>query len=289
MDNLRGALLMTLSMIAFAIEDMFIKLLADAISVGQILIMLGIGGSLAFGAIVLAKGEALFSRSMLSFPIFFRSFGDLTGAMAFVPAIALTPISSASAILQTTPLVVTLGAAVFLGERVGWRRWSAIVIGLIGVLLIIRPGLDSFEALSLLAVIAVFSLALRDLATRRTPQAISTMQLSFLGFVVIIPAGIALMVFAGAPLVAPNSGEWLYILCAQTIGLFAYYTIVAALRVGDVGFVTPFRYVRLVAALLIGVTVFDESPDALTLIGAAIIVVSGIYTLLREGKMRRNG
>ncbi|MGJ8617319.1 MAG: DMT family transporter [Sulfitobacter sp.] len=288
MDNLRGAVLMVLAMAGFAIEDMFIKLLADAVSVGQILTMLGIGGSLAFGAIVLAKGEALFSRNMLSFPILFRGLGDLFGALAFVSAIVLTPISSASAILQATPLAVTLGAAIFLREPVGWRRWTAIIIGLIGVLLIIRPGLDSFEVLSLLAVFAVFALALRDLATRRTPAAITTMQLSFLGFVVIIPAGLLLMVFTGSKLVALNGTEWAYVTSALTIGLFAYYAIVAAMRIGDVGFVTPFRYVRLVIALIIGVAVFGESPDALTLIGAAIIVASGIYTILRERKMRHS-
>lgn len=288
MDNLRGAVLMVLAMAGFAIEDMFIKLLADAVSVGQILTMLGTGGSLAFGAIVIAKGEALFSRNMLSFPILFRGLGDLFGALAFVSAIVLTPISSASAILQATPLAVTLGAAVFLGEPVGWRRWTAIIVGLIGVLLIIRPGLDSFEVLSLLAVFAVFALALRDLATRRTPKEITTMQLSFLGFVVIIPAGGVLMVFNGSTFVALSGTEWIYITAALSIGLCAYYAIVAAMRIGDVGFVTPFRYVRLVIALIIGVAVFGESPDALTLIGAAIIVASGIYTILRERKMRRS-
>jgi drug/metabolite transporter (DMT)-like permease len=279
---------MVLAMAGFALEDMFIKLLADAISVGQILTMLGIGGSLAFGAIVLIKGEALFSRNMLSGPIFLRGAGDLFGALAFVSAIVLTPISSASAILQATPLAVTLGAAIFLGEPVGWRRWSAIFVGLFGVILIIRPGMASFEVLSLLAVIAVFALALRDLATRRTPKDISTMQLSFLGFVVIIPAGLLLMFFTGSQFVSLNSTEWIYITAALTIGLFAYYGIVAAMRIGDVGFVTPFRYVRLVIALIIGVAVFGESPDALTLIGAGIIVASGIYTILRERNMRRH-
>ena len=288
MDNLRGAILMVLAMAGFAVEDMFIKLLADAVSVGQILTMLGVGGSMVFGAIVLARGDALFSRNMLSAPIILRGIGDLVGALAFVSAIVLTPISSASAILQATPLVVTLGAAIFLREPVGWRRWSAIAVGLIGVLLIIRPGLDSFEVLSLLALLAVFALALRDLATRRTPASIKTMQLSFLGFVAIIPAGIALMLAQGSPIVVMNALQTTYFSAALIIGLFSYYAIIAAMRIGDVGFVTPFRYVRLVIALVIGVAVFGESPDALTLIGAAIIVASGIYTILRERKVRHH-
>lgn len=285
MDNFRGAALMVLSMLGFALEDMFIKLLADAVSVGQILFMLGVGGSCVFGAVVLTQGRRLLTREMLSVPIGLRALGEIAGTMAFVSAIVLTPISSASAILQATPLVVTLGAALFLGETVGWRRWSAIIAGLLGVLLIIRPGMDSFSPLSLLAVIAVFALATRDIATRRVPPTISTMQLSFLGFVVIIPSGLILMGAQGTAFTPLAATEWLYISTALGIGLFAYYAIVAAMRVGEVSFVTPFRYARLLFALIIGIAVFDESPDALTLTGAAIIVASGIYTVWRERRL----
>jgi drug/metabolite transporter (DMT)-like permease len=247
--------------------------------------MLGLGGSLIFGAVVLAQGRALFSRDMLSLPIALRAVGEMLGTICFVSAIVLTPLSSASAILQATPLVVTLGAALFLGEPVGWRRWSAIIVGLFGVLLIVRPGMESFEALSLLAVAGVLFLATRDLATRRTPKEISTMQLSFLGFVVIIPAGLILMAGTGSAAVMLEGREWVYILSALGVGVCAYYAIVAAMRVGEVSFVTPFRYSRLLFALVAGIFVFGESPDALTLLGAAVIVASGIYTVWRERRL----
>lgn len=285
MDNFRGAALMVLSMLGFALEDMFIKLLAEALSVGQILAMLGLGGAIVFGGVVLAQGRRPLSRDMLNLPIALRGLGEILGTMCFVSAIVLTPISSASAILQATPLVVTLGAALFLGEAVGWRRWSAIIVGLMGVLLIIRPGMDSFQVLSLLAVGAVFALAMRDLATRRTPAIFSTMQLSFLGFLVIVPAGLVLMLAQGDGFVLPRGVEWAYFLGGMSIGIFAYYAIVAAMRVGEVSFVTPFRYARLLFALVIGVTVFGETPDALTLTGATVIVLSGIYTVWRERRI----
>ncbi|MDD9723075.1 DMT family transporter [Sulfitobacter sp. PR48] len=285
MDNFRGAALMVLSMLGFAFEDMFIKLLADALSVGQILVMLGLGGALVFGGVVVAQGRKPLSRDMLNLPIALRALGEIIGTMCFVSAIVLTPISSASAILQATPLVVTLGAALFLGEAVGWRRWSAIIAGLLGVLLIIRPGMESFQMLSLLAVGAVFALAMRDLATRRTPAVFSTMQLSFLGFAVVVPAGLILMAAQGDAFVLPRGIEWVYFLSGMSVGILAYYAIVAAMRVGQVSFVTPFRYARLLFALVIGVTVFGESPDALTLTGAAVIVLSGIYTVWRERRI----
>ncbi|MEP5730023.1 MAG: DMT family transporter [Sulfitobacter sp.] len=285
MGNFRGAVLMVLAMFGFALEDMMIKLLADAISVGQILFMLGIGGSIVFGAVVIFQGQPLWSRDMFSTTIALRALGEMIGSICFVSAFVLTSISSASAILQATPLVVTLGAALFLNEPVGWRRWSAILVGLFGVLLIIRPGLDSFEVLSLLAVGGVFCLAIRDLATRKVPASVSSMQLSFLGFVVIIPAGAALLLATGSIVVKPNTTEWGIFGLTLGIGLFAYYAIVAAMRVGEVSFVTPFRYTRLLFALVIGVAVFEESPDTLTLVGAFIIVASGIYTIWRERRL----
>ncbi|MGB3246392.1 MAG: DMT family transporter [Sulfitobacter sp.] len=287
MDNLRGALLMVLAMLGFAFEDMFIKLLSDGVTIGQILLMLGIGGGLVFGLIVRAQGRSIFDPALLSFPILLRALGEMVGTLGFVSAIVLTPISSASAILQATPLVVTLGAALFLGESVGWRRWSAILVGLFGVILIIRPGMNSFEPLSMLALLGVFGLAVRDIATRRVPETTSSMQLSCLGFLAVIPAGLGYMWMTGttyAPLDTPN---WIYFLSALVIGLFAYYAIVAAMRVGEVSFVTPFRYARLIFAMAIGITIFGERPDALTLLGSAIIVASGIYTVWRERKHRQ--
>ncbi len=287
MDNLRGALLMTLAMLGFAIEDMFIKLLANGhVPIGQILTMLGVGGAIGFGAIVVIQGQSLFDRVYLSRPIMLRGAGEMIGTLAFISAITLTPISSASAILQATPLVVTLGAALFLAEPVGWRRWSAILVGMFGVVLIIRPGMDSFQPLSLLALIAVVGLSTRDLATRRVPAQVTSMQLSFMGFLVLIPTGTALMAVTQTPYVGLDLTQSAYIACALIIGLFAYYGIVAAMRIGDVSFVTPFRYARLVFALVVGVTVFSETPDSFTLIGAAIIVASGVYTVLRERKTR---
>lgn len=287
MDNLRGALLMVLSMLGFAIEDMFIKLLADSVPTGQIIAMLGIGGALIFGVVVLAQGQRIFEPAMLGTPVLLRAAGEIIGAVCFITAITLTPLSTASAILQATPLVVTLGAALFLAEPVGWRRWSAIGAGFLGVLLIIRPGLDGFSPLSLFAVVAVIGLAMRDIATRRVASTLTSMQLSFLGFLAIIPAGLALLWIADAAPVPLDPRSALYTGAALGIGVFAYYAIVAATRIGDVSFISPFRYSRLIFALLIGIAVFSERPDTLTLVGAAIIVASGIYTVWRERKLRR--
>ena len=288
MDNLRGAGLMVLAMLLFALEDMLIKFMAGALPVGQIIGMLGIGSALLVGPVLLAQRRALFDRSMMTLPILLRALGELIGTIGFVSAIALTPLSSASAILQATPLFVTLGAALFLQESVGWRRWSAIIVGFFGVLLIIRPGMEGFSWLSLLAVQGVVGLGIRDLATRRVPPETSTLQLSFLAFLVLIPAAFILTAINGTSLVWPSGTNWAFYGGAVLIGIIAYYCIVAAMRLGEISFVTPFRYSRILFALLIGVGIFGERPDALTLSGAGIIVLSGLYTLWRERYVRAN-
>lgn len=289
MDNLRGAVLMVLAMLGFAIEDMFIKLMAGALPTWQIIGSLGFGGALVFAALTLSRGQPLFARSFLNPAIYLRSAGELVGTIGFMTAIALTPISSASAILQATPLAVTLGAAMFLKEPVGWRRWSAIAAGFLGVLLVIRPGMDGFNALSLFAVMGVAGLSLRDLMTRVAPTTISSYQLSFLGFLTLVPASVLLSLFSTRAFVMPTPMILAQLGGMVLLGVVSYYAIVAAMRVGEVSYVSPFRYSRLVFALVVGVVVFGERPDAPMLIGSAIIVASGIYSVWRERKLRVRG
>jgi len=286
MDNMRGAILMVVSMLGFAIEDSFIKLIGDALPVGQILLLLGTGGTIVFAIVVKQQGRALFEPAMLCAPVIIRGLGEIFGTMCFISAIVFMPLSTASAILQATPLVVTLGAALFLGETVGWRRWAAICVGFMGVLMIIRPGMEGFSPLSLFAVGGVFGLATRDLVTRKAPAALSTMQLSFLGFLVLIPAGLLLMPVTGQRFAPLDSTLVVLMLASISFAVCSYYAIVAAMRIGEISFISPFRYARLIFAMIIGIAFFHERPDAWTLIGAAVIVASGIYTVLRERKHR---
>ncbi len=286
MGNLRGAVLMTLSMLGFAIEDMFIKLMAETLPTWEIVAALGLGGAAAFGAALLLRRERLVSRAMFDRRVALRNAGELVGTLGFVTAITLTPISQASAILQATPLAVTLGAALFLGDPVGWRRWSAIIVGFFGVVLVIRPGLDGFDVLSVFAVIGVAGLALRDLATRLVPGGVSSFQLSFLAFLTLVPAAALLALITGAAAVMPGPRDLALMVGAVGVGALAYYAIVAAMRVGEVSFVTPFRYSRMLFALAVGMAAFGERPDLPMLIGSAMIVGSGIYTIWRERKHR---
>ena len=286
MDNLRGAALMVLAMLGFAIEDAMIKVISAQLPIGQIIGMLGVGGAIVFGTICKLQGRALLDPSLLTRAIALRNVAELVGTLGFVSAIVLTPLSTASAILQATPLIVTFGAAMFFGETVGWRRWSAIGIGFFGVMLIIRPGTAGFDHLSIVTLVGVFGLAMRDLATRSIPKETSSMQLSFMAFLTLVPVSLILTWVFDTHWLLPTPKIWGYLGASIFVAVLAYYMIVAAMRVGEISFVTPFRYTRLVFALFFGVLIFGEQPDTITLIGSAIIVLSGIYTVWRERRIK---
>jgi len=285
MDNLRGSLWMVAAMAGFSVEDMFLKSAAASLPVGQILMIFGAGGMLGFAVLAARRGERILHPAILSPAILIRCVFEVAGRLFYTLAIALTPLSSASAILQATPLVVVMGAALIFGEKVGWRRWMAIAVGFAGVLIILRPGLDGFTPLSLLAVLGMLGFAGRDLATRAAPPVLSNLQLGVYGFAMMVPTGaILLAVSGGAALPSVLAAGQLT--AATVIGVLAYYALTSAMRMGEVSVVTPFRYTRLVFALILGVTVFAEQPDAATLLGSAVIVGSGIYTLLRSRRVQ---
>ncbi|MHA6347010.1 DMT family transporter [Roseivivax sp. CAU 1761] len=286
MDNLRGILLMTLAMGAFAVEDAFIKAASATLPTGQILIAIGLFGGGGFALYARSRGVRLFGPDLLARPILLRNLTEIVGTCGFVLAITLIPLATASAIAQAMPLVITLGAALLFGEEVGWRRWSAILTGLAGVLVILRPGLAGFDPNALWALLAVFGLAARDLAARVVPARISHLQLATYGLLSTIPSGLILLPFTGG-LAWPDARSGLMLLGAIIVGGVAYYAITSATRTGGVAVVTPFRYTRILFALLIGFLAFGERPDAMTLLGAAMIVGSGLYTLLREHRLAR--
>lgn len=273
--NLAGALWMTGSMAGFAVEDAFLKAAAGQMPLGQIMAMMGLGGALVFAALARAQGTPALPREIFRRTMLIRSAFELVGRLFYGLAVALTPISTASAILQATPLVVVLGAAWLFGERVGARRWALIGIGLAGVLIIIRPGLDGFDVLSWLAVIGLLGFAGRDLATRAAAPSLTMAQLGLAGFAVLALAGAVLLVRSGGA-VWPAPGQWAMVAGATGFGILGYGALTQAMRTGEVAAVTPFRYSRLLFALVLGALVFGERPDAMTLLGAALIVVCGV-------------
>ena len=279
--NQRGILLMVLGMAGFAVEDMFIKLLAERLPVGEILLALGVGGAVLFGVAARLRGMSFWSPALLHRAVVGRNLSEMLGTFGYVLAIALSPLTTATAIFQATPLAVTMGAALFLGEHVGWRRWTAIAVGFGGVLMIVRPGSEAFVPASLLALLAVVGLSGRDLFTRRIPGSVDSMLLVAWGFASVSLVGLAEVLILGGA-VQPTGHEMALFAGGLISGAAGYWWLTQSTRVGELSAIMPFRYSRLLFAMAIGLTVFAENPDAWTIAGSGLIVASGIYSLLRE-------
>tara|TARA_R110000850_G_scaffold16381_7_gene51172 strand:+ start:1017 stop:1895 length:879 start_codon:yes stop_codon:yes gene_type:complete len=285
-DTLRGAALMVGSMACFALEDGLIKALSGTFPAAQIIWMLGLGGSLAFVGWLIATGQTVWSPHYLRPQVLLRSGFEVAGTLCFVSALALIPLATASAVIQATPLVVAMGAAVFLGARVGWRRWLAIGVGFAGVLIILRPGSSAFDPATLLAVGGMLGLAARDLVTRTMPGIVSGARLSLHAFASLVPAGLLLQFLTGASWVIPDAAQIGILAIAVAVGMVGYLAIVGATRLGDISVVSSFRYSRMLFALIVGMVAFCERPDALMIVGVVIVIGSGVFTLLREARLR---
>ncbi|WP_299356788.1 DMT family transporter [uncultured Shimia sp.] len=285
-DNMKGALLMMCSMAAFTFNDTCIKLIGPEMPLFQLLFLRG-----AMTTVLIFVMARMMGAIRLRLPasdwamIGLRTASEIGAAFFFITALMNMPIANVTAVLQVLPLTVTLGGALIFREAVGWRRMTAILVGFAGMLLIVRPGPDGFDIYAFYALAAVACVTLRDLSTRRMSSAVPSMTVT-------LAASVGVMLFSA---IATQSETWIPV-TARDAALLAgasvfiiggYFFSVAVMRIGEVSFVAPFRYTSLVWALLLGLVVFGDWPDTLTLIGAAIVAATGIFTLLREGQLRR--
>ena len=278
---------MILAMAGFAFEDLFIKLLSTYFPISEVIIILGFTGTFIFFIIALLQNAPIIHKDLLNKHVIIRTICELLGAVFFVTAIALTPLSSATAILQIAPLLVTIGAVIFFKEKVGWRRWTAVFIGFIGVLLIVRPGFEGFMPASIFAILGSVFLAARDLATRAMQVKLPSVTIALYAFIAFGISGILIIPF-NSPMVLPTSNQIIYFIGASAFGVIAYYSLVISSRIGEMSVISPFRYSRIVFAMLLAFIILDENPDGLTLIGASIVVASGLYTFVRETVLKKS-
>jgi len=287
-DNTRGALLMAASMAGFTINDTFMKAVTATLPLYQTIGLRGLIAVAGLGLLVLATGAFRVRLSRRDGGlILLRSLADVAATILFLEALLRMELANLSAILQALPLLITLGAALVYGERIGWRRMSAILAGLVGVLIIIRPGTEGFDRWALLGLASVACVVVRDLTVGKVQGKVPS-ALVALGAAV----AVTLMGWTGAAVqgLAPvSAAEAAKVLGAGLFLIVGYLTSVMAMRQGDIGLVAPFRYTSLIWAILLGFLVFGDLPDGWTLVGAAIVVAAGLFTLWRERRLRRQG
>lgn len=284
--NVWGAGLMMASMACFTLNDTLVKLTDGALPLGQLLTLRGVFSVLLIYGLARSLGGVRLDLGRRNWGLVgLRSVAEIGAAYFFITALLNLPLANVTAILQVLPLTVTLGAAIVFREAVGWRRALAIAVGFCGMLLIVRPGPEGFSIWSLYAVMAVICVTVRDLATRRLSADVP-------GMTVTLAAALAVLVFFGLY----STGEtwqpvtpklWLLLAGASILIFGGYYFSVQVMRTGEISFIAPFRYTGLIWALLLGWFVFGDWPSALTLLGAAIVVGMGLFSLYRERQLAR--
>jgi drug/metabolite transporter (DMT)-like permease len=232
------------------------------------------------------QGQRILVKDALQPAVIARNIGEVVAAAAYVAALAAVPLGTVAAVLQALPLFMTMGAALVFGEKVGWRRWTAILVGFAGVLLVIQPGAEGFRIEALLVLISVAGIVVRDLASRAIPARVTTAQVSAWGLLSVAVLGLGIIGVTG-DMRGVTGWEALVLLGAVVFGTAGYWAVTAATRTGEVSVVAPFRYSRLVFSMGIGVVFLAERPDVLTLVGAAVIVGSGLYAFARERARKR--
>lgn len=284
---LRGIAAMIVSQFAFIANDTLIKLTSDTLPFGEIVFLRGVIASLLIGALALWSGLGRDLALLARRAVGLRIIGELGGTLFYLIALFKMPIANVTIIFQATPLTATAGAALLLGEAVGWRRWTAIVIGFLGVLLVVRPGLAGFDANGLYVLVAVLFVSLRDLSTRAMPTSVPTILLTLATAVAVTAMGAAIGLTERW--IMPSGVEWLQLAVAALFLSLGYFLIIAAMRIGEMSVTAPFRYVVVAFAIAIGFFVWGDVPDWLTLLGTAIVVGTGLYTFYRESTKKRSG
>lgn len=284
--NRRGMLALTSGMAAFAVNDALVKLVARAAPVGEVIFLRGLF-TLGFLLVALFVLGQVHRIGMAARPLIgLRSVLDGAASALFVAALVHMNIAELSAVVLTSPLLMTAMAVFLYREDVGWRRWAAICVGLIGMLCIVKPAPGEFDVWALAGLGAAAASASRDLITRRLDPAVPALAVSFAGSVGVTLSGLVL-----------GAGETWRPMSASEIGLIAAsslfisigtYLLVLAFRGVEISVVAPFRYTLLIWAGLAGFLVFGERPDLIAAAGAVLIVGSGLYTLHREAVRRRS-
>jgi drug/metabolite transporter (DMT)-like permease len=271
---------MLLGTAAFAVNDIFLKIVADELPATQILCLRSLLATVLLGGLAVALGQARSLAAAARPLVLVRGTMELFCAVLFVSALPYVPIGNLTAIAQMAPLIITLLGALVLGEIVGWRRWTAVAMGLAGGILIAGPAEGGVNLYTLLALGVPVMVAVRDLIARRIGTDIGVLPMTF-SLSAVVAAGTALGAFAG-DWVVPSGGALLMIGAACLLALLGHAAVLTAVRESDLSSIAPLYYVQTVWAGLAGLAVFGEVPGLAAIAGIALVIGAGLYTLRRQ-------
>lgn len=284
-DNLRGILFLAIALFGFVANDVCTKIVGPHLGAFQVM---GLRGVVGIGlALVFAGAAGAIRLPALLHPlVLLRGLVDASLALLVISALSELPLSEVTVLLQAAPLVLTALSAFWLREAVGWRRWLAVAVGFLGVVIVVRPAFETVSAWTLAVLLAAGLVAVRDVLARQMPAGIQSWSVTLTAMVIVTAIGWAGVAATGwRPVPA---GDWVLLAVAGAAIMLASQFMVMAFRNVEISVVSPFRYVVVLWALLMGYLVWGEVLEPHEWLGAAVIVGAGLYTLHRE-TLRRGG
>jgi drug/metabolite transporter (DMT)-like permease len=284
-NNQRGIVAICACMASYTINDVLVKQILRTYPVGEVIFVRGVMSTLLIGAVALAFGHWHELRGAMSRLLVARSACDGVSTAGFIAALAHMQLANLAAVLQIAPLLITALSVVLYREMVGWRRWLAIGIGFSGALLVIKPVPSAFNVWAIVGAGSALAAALREILTRQIGHGVPVLVVAFWGAVAITFFG--LFFAATENWLMFGAGDLFQLFVAAVFVGIAIFLLALGFRDVDLSVVAPFRYSYLLTSAVGGYLIFRELPDGLTVVGAALIVASGIYTLHREAARRR--
>lgn len=279
-ENITAIAAILAGTVFFTVVDIMMKLVSESLPVGESMVIRNSMATALVVAFAISAGQLRLPECPPWPGLVWRMIGEGGSTIAFLTALAALPIGEASGITQFTPLAITAAAAIFLKEKVGWRRWTATLVGLAGVMLIMRPGTAGFSMAGLLVLASISLIVVRDFATRSIAASISTITLTAMSSFATLIAGLLLLPFE--TWTTPSPSDLVRLAVAALFLIAGYVSIIIAMRTGEVSAATPFRYFSMVIALFAGWLIWNDVPDEVSLLGMGLVCAAGLYTLHRE-------
>ena len=284
-DNLRGILAVLMASTAFVLNDAVIKHVSADLPSGEIIVLRGVIATAMLVVCCILLGAMRPLAILTTPPMLVRLFAAAAATTFIVLSLRHLPLATVTTVVQVTPLAVVAGAAIFLGAPVGWRRWLATLTGLIGVLVIVKPGATAFNPYAIVALLSVLFIAARDLITRTLHANVPTLGIALTATTAVTVASLAIMPFE--TWAWPPTDAILLLTVSATAILCGQFWMIRAMRSGDIAVVSPFRYSIILWAIAAGYLLWREVPDLSSWLGIAIVTAAGLYTFLREQRLAK--
>lgn len=284
-DNRRGIFSLLGAMALFAANDTLTKVVLQSYPVGEVMFLRGLLTAIFVALAIVALRQTHHIRRAVIPLVGLRSVFDATASGLFIAALAHMGVAELSAVILASPILMTMLAVFLFKEPVGWRRWAAIIVGLVGTLCVVKPDAGALNLWALAGVAAALCVAARDLTTLRIDASIPTLVVSLFSAFALTIGGFLLGIdeqwkmLAAVPLLITAMAAAFYSL--------ANFLLILAFRSVEVSVVSPFRYSLILWGGIGGYIGFGEIPDGWSILGAALVVASGVYTLHRESVRRR--